>query len=422
MTVTATRSNAAPVANAGTAQNVTTATLVTLDASASSDVNGDTLTYRWTLTSKPGGSMATLSSLTSARPTFMADEAGTYVATLVVSDGQADSTAATVTVTATRSNAAPVANAGTAQSVYLGDTVLLDGSASSDANGDILTYRWTVQSYPGIFAPTLTGSTTAAPIFTARDAGTYVWSLLVNDGLVSSTISTVTIVASSSVGPTVDGSGLIVQNTLNFWTMDESTMTKKVDFNCSNGMQSIDRRPDGVIVGIKNIQYFEINPVSGICSARGRTPEWISSLAVSAQGQVIGVSFNQYTSGSSVAKRLYKLSSIGAAQSYVVLSGASTYVTAIDFGPDGNLYGTGVYGGGWSIVRIDPDTGITTAVFALPVTPSLGDIDIDANGVLRTVVNGSLYKFHYTTGAFLSSTVIPSFTNGNSFAPITFVP
>lgn len=423
VTVTATRANAAPVASAGSAQNVTTATLVTLDASASSDANGDTLSYRWTLTSRPTGSAASLSSTTVARPTFTADVAGTYVATLIVNDGQVDSASATVTVTATRSNAAPVASAGTAQSVYLGDLVRLDGSASSDANGDTLTYRWTAQSYPGFFAPTVSGSTTANPTFTASDSGTYVFSLVVNDGYVSSSASTVSVSVANGVGPTASGSGLIVQNASNFQTMTESTMTKNVDFSCGITMNAIDRRPDGVIVGTVSIQLYEINPVSGICSARGTTPEGIRALAVSPSGQVIGVSLSQYSVGSVLSNRLYKLSSVGASQSYVSLSGASTYVSAIDFGPDGQLYGLGIVSGGsWGIVRINTETGVTTSVFSMPATPTLGDIDIDASGVLRTVIGGVLYKISYGTGAVLSTTTIPNFTSGNAFAAIVYVP
>lgn len=61
-------------------------------------------------------------------------------------------------------------------------------------------------------------------------------------------------------------------------------------------------------------------------------------------------------------------------------------------------------------------------VFAMPLAPTLGDIDIDAYGVLRTVISGTLYKFHYTSGALLSTTPIPNFTLGNSFAPIVYVP
>jgi hypothetical protein len=90
--------NAAPVANAGVDQSVITGTIVTLDGSASSDVNGDLLAYRWAFTSKPNGSSATLSNAVSTKPTFTADVVGTYVLNLVVNDGKANSVADTVSI------------------------------------------------------------------------------------------------------------------------------------------------------------------------------------------------------------------------------------------------------------------------------------------------------------------------------------
>jgi hypothetical protein len=57
------------------------------------------VTYLWTLTSKPAGSVAALSSTTSPQPTFTADVAGDYVVTLVVNDGTASSAPSTVTFT-----------------------------------------------------------------------------------------------------------------------------------------------------------------------------------------------------------------------------------------------------------------------------------------------------------------------------------
>ena len=96
-----------PVARAGTDQSVVTGTIVTLDASASSTSTGSSLTYTWTLLSKPAGSSAALSSLTSVKPTFTSDVAGTYVVSLTVNDGKVSSSAATVTVTASTANAAP---------------------------------------------------------------------------------------------------------------------------------------------------------------------------------------------------------------------------------------------------------------------------------------------------------------------------
>lgn len=97
--------NTTPVANAGSAQTVVAGTMVTLNGSASSDANGDTLTYLWALIAKPAGSTANLNSVTAVNPTFTADIAGTYVSSLTVNDGQLNSATATVSVTATATQA-----------------------------------------------------------------------------------------------------------------------------------------------------------------------------------------------------------------------------------------------------------------------------------------------------------------------------
>ena len=99
--------NTAPVASAGAAQSVTINAVVTLDGSMSSDVDGDALSYAWTLTGKPAGSTVALANATSAKATFTADVAGVYTATLVVNDGKPNgSSASTVSITATAVNVA----------------------------------------------------------------------------------------------------------------------------------------------------------------------------------------------------------------------------------------------------------------------------------------------------------------------------
>ena len=102
--------NAAPVANAGADQSVVFNAAVTLDGSTSADANSDPLTYSWTLTSKPAGSSASLVNPTSAKPTFTADSAGSYVATLTVNDGNISSAADSVSVTVGGASATSVAD------------------------------------------------------------------------------------------------------------------------------------------------------------------------------------------------------------------------------------------------------------------------------------------------------------------------
>ena len=86
--------------------------LVQLNGSGSTDVNGNPLTYVWSLnTTQAPGSKATLSNPTIVNPTFTADVPGTYVAQLIVNDGSSSSRPATVTVS-TNAVQAPTANAG----------------------------------------------------------------------------------------------------------------------------------------------------------------------------------------------------------------------------------------------------------------------------------------------------------------------
>jgi PKD domain len=202
--------NAAPVAHAGAGQSVLTGSVVTLDGSASSDANNDTLTYKWALVAVPAGSAAALSGGTSAKPTFTADVSGTYVASLQVNDGKVDSGLVTVTVTAAVLNVAPVANAGLYQSVLLGSVVTLDGSSSSDANRDYLTYKWTLLVKPPGSQAVLSSITDVKPTFTADVVGTYAATLVVNDGRLNSSMdppATVTVIASGVNAPPVANAG-----------------------------------------------------------------------------------------------------------------------------------------------------------------------------------------------------------------------
>jgi PKD domain len=178
-TVTISTEMLAPTANAGAAQTVGQGATVQLDGSTSTDPNGLSLTYSWVFLTVPPGSTASVSNPTAVKPTFVADKPGTYVAQLTVSDSSFSSTPATVTITVTAPT--PTANAGPNQTVAVGDTVALNGAASSDPVGNALTYSWTVVSSPGSM-PTLNNASTATPTFVASAAGTYSIQLVVNNG------------------------------------------------------------------------------------------------------------------------------------------------------------------------------------------------------------------------------------------------
>ncbi len=201
-TVTITTENSPPVADAGPDQTVFVGDTVQLDGSGSSDVDGDPLTFSWSLSSIPAGSTATPSDPTAVNPTFDIDLPGTYVAQLIVNDGTVAS--APDTVVATTTNSPPVADAGADQNVFLGDTVQLDGSGSSDADLDPLTFTWSLTVIPLGSAASLSDSTSATPSFVADVQGLYVAQLIVNDGSADSAPDTLTIDAAALPSLSID--------------------------------------------------------------------------------------------------------------------------------------------------------------------------------------------------------------------------
>jgi len=94
---------------------------------------------------------------------------------------------------ATAQNSPPVANAGPDQAVLVGATVFLNGSGSTDVDGDPLTFSWSLISIPPGSSTTLVNPTTVNPTFVVDNPGSYVVQLIVNDGVVDSAPDTVTI-------------------------------------------------------------------------------------------------------------------------------------------------------------------------------------------------------------------------------------
>lgn len=196
--------NRPPVARAGHDVHGLTAAPVFLDGSASSDPDGDLLTFHWSLDAAPTGSTATVTDPSRPNPQFIPDLPGQYVFALVVHDGKLDSPPARVTLTATTGNAPPNARAGKAQYARVEATVLFDGSGSSDPELTSLQFLWSFDTVPP--GSTLTDTQivrrdSATPTFIPDIEGTYVLRLRVSDGVLSD-VDTVEVFASRpNVGP-----------------------------------------------------------------------------------------------------------------------------------------------------------------------------------------------------------------------------
>jgi len=99
----------------------------------------------------------------------------------------------TIIITTIKKNTAPVSNAGLTQNVNTNVTVQLDGSKSFDDDLNDITYKWNTVSKPINSNVLLTNSDIVNPEFIADKEGTYIFSLIVNDGTVNSFISEVII-------------------------------------------------------------------------------------------------------------------------------------------------------------------------------------------------------------------------------------
>ncbi|MBN2638751.1 MAG: T9SS type A sorting domain-containing protein [Bacteroidales bacterium] len=137
--------NQIPIANAGSNQAVNEGDTVTLDATASSDPDGDSLTYLWYNDNGIHFSDSAFST-----PKFIApdvDENTTFAIMLRVNDGRVYSDPDTVFITVQKVNRPPVAWIDPSDFYcYEGDTSLIFGHYSYDPDGDPLSYHWWAQA------------------------------------------------------------------------------------------------------------------------------------------------------------------------------------------------------------------------------------------------------------------------------------
>ena len=192
--------NNRPRADAG--PNVTTPNHQTIELLAGyADADGDLIhpvlapgsSLRWELRSVPAGATLEFEPVAAdpLRFLFTPHGKGTYLLSLRVHDGEAESEADDLAIMATNLQplADPVASAGGPNRAAIG----LSAGASRDGDGDPLSYEWSVVALPeggsGAFSDRFVGH----PSFTPDGRGTYQLRLVVHDGTVSSEPALVTL-------------------------------------------------------------------------------------------------------------------------------------------------------------------------------------------------------------------------------------
>ncbi|MCZ0932738.1 MAG: right-handed parallel beta-helix repeat-containing protein, partial [Oligoflexia bacterium] len=176
--------NHRPVASAG--EDVLFSSVndkVSLSSKGSYDLDGESLSYSWSVVKKPSGSTAGVENSDKPLAFFSPDVLGDYEIELKVSDGKQSSKDK---LQVSSKNISPKAIAGLDQLVSLNDRVMLDGSLSSDTKGSNLSYSWSFVKKPVGSTAQIRPKRGRKPSFTVDKAGDYEIELEVSDGSLSS--------------------------------------------------------------------------------------------------------------------------------------------------------------------------------------------------------------------------------------------
>jgi hypothetical protein len=150
----------------GAASTIAAGTSASVGVPAWNIASGDKLTYTWTLTVKPAGSNAVLASASAAQASLTPDLPGSYVASMVASDGKRLSVPATTTVNVLDASAfkafVELVNAGNCNDIA-SDLLLVDGKyVFADVAGNCPDASYSVGLYGLTPTPLLCGVSDSA--------------------------------------------------------------------------------------------------------------------------------------------------------------------------------------------------------------------------------------------------------------------
>lgn len=164
------------------------------------------LTYAWVIKTAPTGSNATLVNANTLNAELTPDKPGTYVIGLTVMDANSQKETTELTLTVSLPGKPPVISVVSSLTVETGQQTSIDGSKSSDPDGDKLTYAWTIKTKPTGSTAVLTNAQTAITGFTADIAGTYSLSLTISDGIWPAVSQEVSVTATAPTVRVINGS------------------------------------------------------------------------------------------------------------------------------------------------------------------------------------------------------------------------
>lgn len=163
-------------------QDVVVGSSIVLDASSSSDPNGDVLTYSWAIIEAPVGSTATLNSTNAPSARFTPDRLGTYRVRARLTDGRGAFRETVAVFNANNQAPNPVVSTGITPraggttnipGMSVGYELQLSAAGTTDPDGDSITYTWTLAAKPSGSSAALTAASGPATLLAPDLMGSY---------------------------------------------------------------------------------------------------------------------------------------------------------------------------------------------------------------------------------------------------------
>ena len=446
-TITVASVNDAPVANDVTAQmdenkefDRFMPVTITFDAS---DVEGETLTY--SVVSDP--SNGSLSSVTGNQVTYTPNQDwnGTDTFTYKANDGTADSNTATVTITVTAVNDAPVSSDENITTDE--DTGIRTGFSSSDVDsGDTLTYS--VVANPSNGTVTIDNANSEPGLYTPNQDwnGTDTFTYKANDGELDSNVSTVTITVAAvndaptteDVSTTIDENRTASRSTgiaLQGSDVDGDNLTYTVVSGPSNGNASIAgsiltyaanqdwngtetityKANDGTVDSNTSTVTITVNSVNDAPVTQNQSASTNEDTAVATTLSVVDVDTQQGMTRSIVSNP---------SNGSVVLSGSGSQIAT--YTPNANWNGTDTFTWKANDGTVDSNTStVTVTVSAVNDAPVANDVTTSTNETRFISVDITLDATD-VEGDAITYSIVSNPSNGSlgsiSGATVTYTP